>query len=238
MLLEDFQMSKSLYFYHHPDKGISYGIKPILGDWNEYHNMSRKIGLKDHLEWTEVGDLQKILGQADFWEDFPAIGLTVAGVEFKAGDEEQRIDILYLRSDGALLPCELKIGGQSKDTHGQLIRYIADLQFQSPNFKWVKDFHRKYMEKINGTEWSLLHTRKFDAFVAANGITDKFIRVLPQSGIIIDEAFPSQLLKAVRHLNDRCGFSIRLIQARAYTTEEWKAGVTEYKFRLDFDDIQ
>jgi hypothetical protein len=237
VLLEDFQMSKTLYFYHHPDKGISFGVKPILGDWNEYHNMSRKIGLKD-FGWDEVRDLQKILGQADFWEDFPAIGLTVVGVEFKAGDEEQRIDILYLRSDGALLPCELKIGGQSKDTHGQLIRYIADLQFQSPNFKWVEALHRKYVAKINGQQWKRIHARKFEAFIAAHKIKDKFIRVLPQSGIIIDEEFPSQLLKAVRHLNDRCGFSIRLIQARAYTTRKWKAGLDDFKFRLDFEDIQ
>ena len=67
---------------------------------------------------------------ANIWPDFPEKGYRLVGVEFKAGDEEQRVDILYIRDDGALLPCELKIGGTSRDTHGQLIRYIADLQFQ------------------------------------------------------------------------------------------------------------
>lgn len=232
-------MSMSLYCVRDPQFGFTIARKPFDEKyWAEYQTMRRCISLKDDLRWSEKEELQKVLCRADIWTDFPAVGLTLAGVEFKAGDEDQRIDILYLRADGALLPCELKIGGHSKDTHGQLIRYIADLQFQSPNFKWVQTFHRKYTEQITNPDTRGSHNKKFDEFIAKHRITNKFIRVLPQSGIIIDEAFPSQLLKAVRHLNDRCGFSIRLIQARAYTSTEWTPTLTDYKFRLDFVDIQ
>jgi hypothetical protein len=227
-------MSTSLYFDNDPAIGTAFGVKPK--DWPEYQAMSKRINLTTDRNWSEKS-MRDCLCKADIWPDFPALRLTLVGDEFQAGDEDQRLDILYLRDDGALLPCELKLGGKSKDTHGQLIRYIADLSFQRPDLAWVQAYHRKFVDKMTEPARGL-HTQKFDDFVSSNKISDKFIRVLPRSGIIIDEAFPSQLLKAVRHLNDNCGFSIRLIEARAFTSNNSTPPQTDSKFRLDFNDVQ
>ena len=126
-------MAASLYLLIDPPPPLetSYGIQPYDDKyWNDYHTLRRKISLKD-LGWEEVNHFQRLIKGADLWETFPAVGLTLVDAEFKGGDENQRIDLLYLRNDGGLLPCELKIGGTAKDSHGQLIRYMADLSFQT-----------------------------------------------------------------------------------------------------------
>ena len=232
---------KSLYFIKDPNMpfDIMFGIEPsaLQEDPAEYARMKRRISLKDDLDWRE-GHLQQVLRRANIWPDFPAKRYTLVGVEFKAGDEEQRVDILYMRDDGALLPCELKIGGTSLDTHGQLIRYIADLQFQDISFNWVRDYHEKFLNTISDEATKSIHSEGFGKFLESNDIKDRFIRILPRTGIIMDEDFKPQLLKAVRYMNEYCGFSIRLIQIEAFVDDNWHSHMTQYKFRIDFTDVQ
>ena len=157
------------------------------------------------------------------------------GAETKPGDEEQRVDLLYLRDDGGLFPCELKIGGESKDTHGQLIRYMADIAFQTVNIPYI----RKLRATIEKWDTGLgVSKEKFEGFLESNRIDDKFLRLLPKTGLIIDEGFPSQLLKAVRFLNADCGFSIRLIELQTFVDENWDASQDDYLARIDFVEIQ
>ena len=54
----------------------------------------------------------------------------------------------------------------------------------------------------------------------------------------MDEGFKPQLLKAIRYLNEYCGFSIRLIQIEAFVDDNWNSHMTQYKFRVDFTDVQ
>ena len=234
---------KSLYFIKDPNMplDIMFGIEPsaLCADPAEYARLKRRIKLKDDLDWQE-DLLKRVLHRANIWPDFPSKHYTLVGVEFKAGDEEQRVDMLYIRDDGALLPCELKIGEtlRSLDTHGQLIRYIADLQFQDINLNWVRNYHKKFLDTFSDEATKSIHSEGFEKFLNSNGIKDRFVRILPRTGIIMDEGFKPQLLKAIRYLNEYCGFSIRLIQIEAFVDDNWNSHMTQYKFRMDFTDVQ
>jgi hypothetical protein len=83
-----------------------------------------------------------------------------------------------------------------------------------------------------------LHADKFEKFIADNIIQDRFVRILPQTGLLMDEDFTPQLLKAVRYLNGHCGFSIRLIEIDAFVEDSWTKDSKDFKFRLDFVDVQ
>jgi hypothetical protein len=232
-------MTKTLFFYQNNEIGMCFGTSPKgKASYNEYYALDRRISLKTELQWRETVQLQNILRFADIWEDFPAIGLTLIDAEFKGGDEDQRIDLLYLRNDGGILPCELKIGGDAKDSHGQLIRYMADLRFQTLDMAFLKDRHQHFLGYLTDQVAKDIHIQKFNEFLSANVISDKFIRLLPRSGILIDEGFPSQLLKAVRYLNNEAGFAIRLLKIVPYVAATWKPDETEFIMRLDFYDVQ
>ena len=234
-------MSKSIYFIK--DSNMPYdfmfGIEPssLRESWADYACLKRRIGLKADLDWGE-DQLKTVLRQGNIWQDFPAKGYTLVGAEFKLGDEDQRVDILYIRNDGGLLPCELKIGGKSLDTHGQLIRYIADLYFQDVNFTWVQKYHQKFLGTILNSATMHIQDDTFEKFISDNRIKDRWIRILPKSGVIMDEYFKPQLLKAVRYLNDYCGFSIRLIQIETFIADNWNNEMEDYRFRIDFTDVQ
>ena len=219
--------------------GWTVGIQPYdPRHWQQYMQMRTQVGLKADFGWGEVTHLQNIIRKSDIWRDFPARGYTLVNAEFKGGDEDQRIDLLYLREDGALLPCELKIGGDSKDSHGQLIRYIADLYYQPLNLAWVNEFHSAFVNKIDDAIAQRLHSEKFQQFLESNRIEDRFIRMLPQTGVLMDEGFPPQLLKAVRYLNGYCGFSIRLLKIDCFVDANWTNESQDFMFRMDFVDVQ
>ncbi|AXJ00355.1 hypothetical protein CYPRO_1090 [Cyclonatronum proteinivorum] len=217
----------------------AFGIQPPNPDeWIEYETpLNNRINLKEDLGYKEVKDLAKIIQKSDIWNNFPAQGYTLVGAEFKGGDEDQRIDFLYLREDGAVLPCELKIGGNSHDSHGQLLRYISDLFYQDINIDYLNIHNDKYLAKIvNDTTRNILK-RKYSNFIKVNNLTNKEIRLLPKSGLLIDEDFKTQLKKTVRYLNDYCGFSIQMIQIEAYVDTCWEKSWSKFKMRWDFIEI-
>ncbi len=231
-------MATSLFFEKDPQFGINYTIKPRSEiQWNDYYTLCRRISLTRNLCWDEK-NLQLILLSADIWSSFPALGLTIVDAEFKGGDENQRIDLLYLRDDGGLLPCEIKIGGKVEDAHGQLIRYMADLGFQKLDMEYLQHRRKHFIARFTDPVRHLLHTQKFEKFIEEHQITDKFIRLLPQAGILIVEAFPAQIMKAVRFLNHSCGFAIRMLRVEAFVADDWTATAEKYFMRLDFVDVQ
>ena len=103
---------------------------------------------------------------------------------------------------------------------------------------YLKKRRERFISTISNNVSQFLSTEKFDKFIDSNGITDKFIRLLPKAGILIDEDFPPQLMKAVRFLNNDCGFSIRMLKAEAFVAEDWRREKTDHFMRLDFVDIQ
>ena len=216
------QLVKSLYFTRDPNMHPSFlfGIQPSECE-KDYARMKRRIGLKEDLGWQENKDLRQVIRKGDIWSNFPTKNHTLIGVELAPGGEEQRIDILYIRDDGGILPCELKIGGTSLDTHGQLIRYIADLSCQDINLDWVRKANEKFLSRFNDID-RLPWQDRFNQFLETNDVKNKDVHILPKSGIIMDEDFKPQLLKAVRYLNECCGFSIRLIQIKASGQSHYK----------------
>ena len=231
------QLVKSLYFTRDPNMHPSFlfGIQPSECE-KDYARMKRRIGLKEDLGWQENKDLRQVIRKGDIWSNFPTKNHTLIGVELAPGGEEQRIDILYIRDDGGILPCELKIGGTSLDTHGQLIRYIADLSCQDINLDWVRKANEKFLSRFNDID-RLPSQDRFNQFLETNDVKNKDVHILPKSGIIMDEDFKPQLLKAVRYLNECCGFSIRLIQIKAFVADDWNRNMKKYGFRMDFTDV-
>jgi hypothetical protein len=196
--------------------------------------------LKADLNWAEVKDLQQMFSGAGIWDNFPVQGLRFICAELKAGDEDQRIDLLYLRNDGGLYPCELKIGGESKDSHGQLIRYIADLSYQVIDAEWLKTKIVEYLlrKKVVREQDHLIEKQSLEEYLTNNHITDRHLRLINNAGLIIDENFPPQMLQAVRYLNEHCGFSIRLLQIEAFVAEDWKPELPFYLVRIELTEIQ
>jgi hypothetical protein len=152
-----------------PDHSFTFGLRPSVLNKKDYARMKRRISLKKDLGWRENEELRQVIRKGDIWSYFPAKNYTLVGVEFEPGDEKQRIDILYIRDDGGILPCELKIGGTSLDTHGQLIRYIADLSCQDINLDWVQKANEKFLSKFNNTN-RLPWQDRFDNFLETNDI--------------------------------------------------------------------
>lgn len=224
-----------LYF----DEEGHFGIQPPYpNDWIEYENpLNQKVNLKDDLGYDEVNFLAKIIQKGDIWPNFPAQGYTLVSAEFKGGDEDQRIDILYLREDGGVLPCELKIGGKALDTVGQILRYISDLYYQNIDLKYLKTHNENHLKKIKNETTQNYMRDKFQTFIDSNNITEKTIRLLPKSGILIDEGFKPQIKKAVRYLNDYCGFSFQMIAIEPYVDTNWDKNWNKFKMRWDFVEI-
>jgi hypothetical protein len=240
-------MPRSLYFEKHKmivgrigeephvEFMTTYGIKPRKPQQPE---LTRHISLKDDLKWREVQNLQKVMSGADFWSEFPEPGLRLITAEVKAGTEPQRIDLLYLRTDGGVLPCELKVGGTELDTHGQLIRYISDLSAQPISKDWVISRRREYLDRKYHDNDKREQNVRIDLFKFEEQIeaVSEF-RLVSKTGIMMDEGFPSALVTAVRFLNRECALAIRLIQLDAFVTDDWTLDAEEYVMRLDLNEI-
>jgi hypothetical protein len=175
--------------------------------------------------------------EADFWTSFPEPGLHLISAEVQAGDEPQRIDLLYVNENGGVFPCELKVGGEDPDTHGQIIRYIADLDSQPISEEWIKAQREAYfLRKTKHRE-----LQSMEVFIDWVEFRKKLpenleFRVIEKYGIIIDGKFPSKLIRAVKYLNERAGFCLRLIRAQAYVTEDFVSASEPHLMRLDFEE--
>ena len=218
-------------------KGETYfGIKPYKDELQpDYDNLDKEIKLKDDLEWGEDEHFQNLLRKADIWSDYLIDGLTIVEAEFKIYEQDQRVDILYLDNNGLLIPCELKVSGDKKDTHGQLIRYMSDICSANTNMDFVKAKFEQFLQKFSEKEIRKLHEKKLNEFIKTHKITK--ISTSPFRGIIIDNGFRPQLKKAVEHLNNKCNFDITLIKVTAKVNNSWAKSADEYLFRLDFSQI-
>lgn len=218
----------------------SIGIQPGPGLANNYASLNHKISLRDDFGWKEVQNLQRVFCCAEIWSDFPVEGLKFISAEIKCGDEDQRVDLLYLRNDGGIYPCELKLGGTSHDTHGQLIRYISDLNYQQIDTKWIVRQRNSYIKRTKPKESRFISrdNRELKEYLRNFNINDRHIRLIRNAGIIVDEDFSPQMLKAVRYLNEFCGFSIRLLRMDTFVAKDWEPRSTFYYARIDLVEIQ
>jgi hypothetical protein len=214
-------------------RNFNFGIKPIGSTKSaEYTNMRRIISLKTDLGWKEKNHLQNILAKCDIWADFLYKDLILVSSESYPGKEIQRLDLLYLDSKGNLIPCELKIGEESLDTHGQIIRYIAALDKNKINRNDLDNKYENYLSKINDTSVKMELKTKYDGFCGKHFKRNKYFTVKEKIGLIIDEEFKPQLIDAVKYLNRKCGFKISLIKITAYTTKNWSKGNGSFDLKI------
>lgn len=238
-------MAKHLYLRKDTTLGEStggnlyfFGINPTGSEsHDDFFALNRRISLKNDLKWGEVAHLQQLFRGAGIWDNFPSEGLKFICAESKLGDEDQRIDLLYLRDDGGLYPCELKIGGYALDVHGQLIRYIADLCYQPIDTQWIINARIRYLDMQDERDITVA-TKELNDFFSERGITDQHVHLIKNAGIIVDEEFKSQAITAVRYLNEQCGFSIRLLRLDAFAAEDWSLEQPEFRVRIDIVEVQ
>lgn len=215
-----------------------FGIKPYEEKYqSDYDSLDREISLKEDLNWEEVKDLQNLLRKSDIWTNFPLDNITLIDAEFKIAEQEQRLDLLYLQSDGLLVPFELKIAGTSTNTHGQLIRYISDLYSirNSIDLDYVKNKAEQFADKFLSDTTIKEHKQKTEEFITAHKINT--ISVKPNKGFIIDTNFKPQLAKAINHLNDHCSFDLNSIKISTKVDQNWSPMMDEYFFKIEFQQI-
>lgn len=211
----------------------SFGVLPKDYD---FASMKKRVSLKNDLRWRELKHLRVVMESANFWDGFPMSDLRLVTAEIKAGREPQRIDLLYVGKDGGVFPCELKVGGFGKDTHGQVIRYLADLRHQPVTREWLVKSHERYLKRIQESnaedENVKFELQKFREWIA--DVEDEKFHHVKGKAFIIDEGFPSALVGAVNYLNSEHGFELRLFMAEAYVEESWTPDTLAYGMRLDF----
>ena len=215
--------------------------------------MSKKniVSLKNDFKWYERYDLENIIEKFGILEGIPTNEYFLINYEYWTGN--QYVDLLFLRNDGKVIPCEIKIGSKSKDAHGQLIRYMSSLAKEKINKQWVNDTLESYLKKIakrikkkDNSEKikDLLITglpivtirENFKDFILNNKDKIKSYNFLHKSGLIIDEDFTPQLENAVNYLNNRCKFSIKLFKITTFVQDGFNINEEkDYLYKLEID---
>lgn len=152
------------------------------------------------------------------------------------GEIDQRIDLLLLATSGELVACELKIRGNALDSPGQLLRYAADLTFDSWNLDRVRDAHARYLDTIKDSVASDLTADQFNEFLERHRIPASGALPVRAGGVIIDVDFKDATRTVVRYLNQR-GFRIELLRLRARVPDDWSASSDDRWMRLDFEHV-
>jgi len=219
-------------------------------DRNIYDNMSKKVSLKYDFKWHERYELENMIEKFGFWSEFPTHEYLL--IDYEHWIDHQFVDLLYLRNDGKVIPCEIKIGGNSKDAHGQLIRYMASLEKEKINKQWVNDTLNSYLKKIAKRikkkdnsekikdllirDLTILTIRdNFKKFISKNNI--KSYNFLHKNGLIFDEDFKPQLINAVNYLNNQCEFCIKLFKITTFVQDCFnKDEEKDYFYKLVIDE--
>ena len=225
---------KILYYFRDLNSGINgaFGIKPYVETKRElYEGLSNPVNLKDDLNWKEVSDLLKIIRGADMWDDFPIPGHTLIGADQKFGKEDQRLDLLYMNESAELIAGELKIGGTETDTHGQLIRYIADIEQEEISWEWIYQQRERYLARLPDIT-SEIESEKFERF--RNRIYPTLMpRINANKGFILDEEFKSPLVSSINFLRENANLDFTVIKISAFGESGVSATDSEYYLRLE-----
>ena len=220
-----------------PHDRFNFGVKPHDAKYQaKYDAMTRIVSLEQDVGWNEA-KLQVILRRSGIFDGFPLPDATLVRAEFKPGGIDQRIDLLFLTSGSELVACELKIRGDYPDSHGQLLRYVADLSFDPWDLARVRSAHALYLGTIKNDLVSNLTRDRFNEFIEKHRIPASGPLPVRAGGVIIDVAFKDATRAAVRYLNRQHGFRIDLIQLRARVPDDWSATSDDRWMRLDFEAV-
>lgn len=228
---------RSLYFYQDHGIPMGFGIKPAFDeDRNIYDSLTRTISLKDDLDWHERRNLQNVLAKADWWGDFPFESCQLIAAEVYLGKYKQRIDLLYLHTSGAIQVCELKLGGESLDIVGQLLRYLGELAEKEVDLNWVRQTAAKFRRvELGSFDYKFdRHCRKLEEFIEDHRITD--VTVDRDNAAYIDESPDRRALVATRELNGK-GYAIRAYSLAMLVAEEWRSEDLVQYMKLNIEQL-
>jgi hypothetical protein len=215
---------------------FNFGSKPYHAKYQaKYDAMTRFVSLDKDVGWDEA-KLQIVLRRSGIFKGFPLPDAALVRAEFRPGGIDQRIDLLLLSTAGELVACELKIRGDYPDSHGQLLRYVADLTFDPWDLERVRKAHAAYLGTIKDGVASSLTAEQFDNFIKEHCIAASGPLPVRAGGVIIDVDFKDATRAAVRYLNQR-GFRIELLRLRARVPDNWTATSDDRWMRLDFETV-
>jgi len=167
--------------------------------------MSRRFCPKALLGWDEIHFINQIIRRSGFWGPFfggPGIALAR-----ETKTDLSRIDFIFIHPDGLVVPCEVKVAGSSRDVHGQLLRYLAELSFSEISPDYVLTMARDFIGSFTDGASRGLHGRTIAEFLDEHGTLGKEIRCDGKTGVILDTEYDPSTLLSVDLLN-RSGFSI------------------------------
>ncbi len=197
-----------------------------------------KSDYEDFEGLTKEGDLKEINFDENAWQDimiffdnysnFPAKNLCIISAEESNEDSQQRVDLLYLRSDGKILPAEIKISDNGIDAHGQLIRYMAG--FDQDEFSVdsiLKTARKKVPENI----------KIIEEFIKEHDITDKKVMALETTGLLICEKFHKDTITAIRYLNEKTNIDIKMFDIDIFVSDKWDISLDKFLFKAELNEI-
>lgn len=193
-------------------------------DINTYAYLSNKINLSD-INFNEKS-WQYIMMFFD--SSFFSENLCLVSVEQSNEGSDQKVDLLYLQSDGKILPAEIKTSNNGRDVHGQIIRYIAG--FHGENFtidKILKMAKRKIPENIGN----------INDFIKKNNINENKIELLEKTGLVICENFHNDTTIAIKYLKEIASINIKMFRIELFVEEEWDKEINRFIYRIDLNEI-
>jgi hypothetical protein len=170
-----------------------------------YAAMARRFCPKAELGWDEVKFIHQIIRRSGFWGPFfsgPGIALAR-----EAPTDLSRIDFIFVHPDGLVVPCEVKIAGSSRDVHGQLLRYLAELSSSAIVADSVLSLARDFVGSFTDAVSRGIHGRQIAEFLDAHGTLAATLRCDGKTGVILDTEYDPSTLLSVDLIN-RQGFSV------------------------------
>lgn len=194
--------------------------------YDDYADLSNKVDLKDIGFNEKVW--QNIMIYFDHYTNFPAKNLCIISVEESNKDSLQRVDLLYLRSDGRIIPAEIKVSDNGRDAHGQIIRYMAGFSDDTFTIDTILDNANKKIPS------NIKHIEKF---IDNNSLYNKQLIPIDTSGILICERFHPDTLKAIRYLNEKTNLDIKMFDMDVYVKYNWNKDTKRFIFKIELNEV-
>lgn len=181
---------------------------------------SNRFCPKKVLGWNEKYFLHKIVLRSGIWGSLFGPNIEAISIaQEMATANGQSVDFLFLKQDGSLLPCEVKIAGSKPDSHGQLIRYMAAISNNIPTGDELPRMVLNHLTRIKdvGAMEHLLGI--INKFLSKHSLHDKAITYDGRSGILLDTKFRPETLDSIDLLNAN-GFNIQAYEMACHCVKE------------------
>lgn len=193
---------------------------------------------EDYFDLTKEGKLDDIHFNEKNWQDtmifldnedtFPAKNLCLISAEVSNESSLQRVDLLYLRSDGKILPAEIKVSDNGRDVHGQLIRYMAGFSKDKFSIEKITDMAKNKLKQ---------NLANLEDFIDKHRIDDESISILETTGLVICEKFHNDTITAIRYLNEKTQIDIKMFDIDLIVSHKWEKNDDKFIFKIELNEV-